>query len=83
MPGPSTSPKVFCVGQTLCSRPKLIWILYWSQTFCARQKNDLSHEDQAFVLAENKNRSTLFMDCLFNDLHKTAFNETLSGDISR
>ena len=42
-------PKCFGLVQFFCARPKFIFILWQSQTFCARQKDDLHSVKLVFV----------------------------------
>ena len=54
MPCPFTGPKMFCAGPNFLSQPqKIIYIWCQSQTFCARQKDDL-HSVKLFFCARTK-----------------------------
>ena len=53
MPCPFPGPKMFWAGPiSLCLTEKFIYILWQSQTFCARQKGDLHSVKLVFVLAQ-------------------------------
>ena len=45
-------PKCFGLVQIFCARPKNIYTLWQSQTFCARQKEDLHSVKLVFVPAK-------------------------------
>ena len=53
MPCPFTGPKIFWAGPNfLRQTKKFIYILWQSQTFCARQKEDLYSIEVVFVPAQ-------------------------------
>ena len=53
MPCPFTGPKMFCAGPNFFEpAQKFIYILCQSQTFCARQKDDLHSVKLVFVPAQ-------------------------------
>ena len=58
MPCPFTGPKMFWAG------PNFIYILWQSQTFCARQKDDL-HSVKLFFFAGTKVFEEALMPCPF------------------
>ena len=75
MPCPFTGPKMFCAGPNfLCQTKNLFtYILWQSQTFCARQKIDLHSVKLVFVQAQKflKRHSNFWAGTKFLEQHKT------------